>query len=106
MKCPICQTENRKGRKFYSKCGKTLKINCASGQAVNELGEDYCGECGQLPKEQAAKSSKSRSKKTKTIEPVPFVNGRYQIKKLIGEGGKRRYTLSTKPCWTGISHTP
>jgi len=101
MKYPICQTENREGRKFCSRCGEPLQIICASSQAVNEPGEDYRGECVQPLAEQATKPSKPHSRKPSNIEPASFVNGCYQVKKLLGEGGKRRSILPTTPCWTG-----
>jgi tetratricopeptide (TPR) repeat protein/predicted Ser/Thr protein kinase len=89
MKCPHCQADNREGRKFCSKCGNPLQIICPSCQAVNEPGENYCGECGN-PLAELAKTTKKPS----TIEPTSFADGRYQVKKFLGEGGKKKVYLA------------
>jgi len=94
MKCPKCQTENREGRKFCSKCGSPLQIICPACRAVNEPGEDYCGECGHALTEQALKLTKPRPKKPSTPEPTSFGDGRYQVKKFLGEGGKKKVYLA------------
>ena len=39
--------------------------------------------------------------------PTTFGNGRYQVEKLLGEGGKKRVYLSpTTGCWIGTSPSP
>ncbi len=48
MRCPRCQTENREGRRFCSKCGAPLAAACSSCGFSNEPGEKFCGGCGQL----------------------------------------------------------
>ena len=90
MKRPNCRTGNSEGRRFCSKCGKPLRIIRASSQAVNDSGKDYCGKCGQPLTEQAAKPSK----KPLTIKPTSFANRRYQVKRLLGEFGKKKVELA------------
>ena len=90
MKCPKCQAENREGRKFCSKCGNPLQIRCPSCRAVNEPGEDFCGECGQPL---ASGQVKETPAKPSSI-PTSFANGRYQVKKFLGEGGKKKVYLA------------
>jgi class 3 adenylate cyclase len=46
MTCPRCQTENRAGRRFCSKCGTPLPLPCAACGFVNEPGDEFCGGCG------------------------------------------------------------
>jgi serine/threonine protein kinase len=89
MKCPNCQTENREGRKFCSKCGRPLQLICPSCQAINEPGESYCGECGYLLKEHVATPVKPTPS-----QPASFANGRYVVKKFLGEGGKKKVYLA------------
>ena len=89
MKCPKCETENREGRKYCSKCGSLLQIICPACQAVNEPGEDFCGECGvALPVRATQKTvpgatSVPAASGTSPL-PVAFANGRYQVKKFLG----------------------
>ncbi len=94
MNCPNCQAENREGRKFCSKCGGPLQILCPSCRAVNEPGEDYCGDCGHALAEQVPAPVKPRPKKPSTPEPTSFADGRYQVRKFLGEGGKKKVYLA------------
>ena len=66
MKCPHCQFENREGVKFY-------------------------GECGSFLVEKPLSSLKPKPKKSSTIEPTSFGDGRYQVKVFLGEGDKKTY---------------
>ena len=93
MKCPNCQTENRKGRKFCSNCGQPLQIQCASCKAVNEPGEKYCGECGS-PLYPVQHTSSMPLPKPAADVPTSFASGRYTVKKKLGEGGKKKVYLA------------
>ncbi len=46
MKCPECQTENPKTRKFCSECGVKLILLCPQCSSENLPGDKFCGECG------------------------------------------------------------
>jgi class 3 adenylate cyclase/tetratricopeptide (TPR) repeat protein len=46
MTCSRCQTENREGRRFCSKCGGALAFACAACGFANEPGDEFCGGCG------------------------------------------------------------
>ena len=93
MKCPKCHLYNRPNRKFCAKCANPLQILCPSCHEINEPGEDYCGECG---KPLAAEKSVPAPMVTTPVQPQPtsFANGRYQIKKFLGEGGKKKVYLA------------
>jgi class 3 adenylate cyclase len=47
MLCPRCQTENREGRRFCSKCAAPLAVVCASCGFTNDPGDEFCGGCAQ-----------------------------------------------------------
>ena len=47
MKCPLCQAENREGRRFCGKCGASLAFTCSACGFSNEPDENFCGGCGQ-----------------------------------------------------------
>ncbi len=65
MKCSQCQTENVDTAKFCEECGQSL-LKPASAPAV----------------------------KPPSTEPTFFVSGRYQVKKKLGEGGKKKVYLA------------
>src|SRR5687768_12525360 len=43
MQCPRCQTANREGRRFCSKCAAPLAVVCASCGFTNDPGDEFCG---------------------------------------------------------------
>ena len=56
MKCPECQTENPRERKFCRECGAKLILVCPQCSAENLPIDKFCGECGHnltLPSEPA-----------------------------------------------------
>jgi predicted amidophosphoribosyltransferase len=88
MKCPHCQAENREGRKFCTACGQPLQTEmvCPQCRHTNRPTAKFCEECGQpLTATQAPPP-------TPTPPPIPtsFSNGRCQVKKFLGEGGKKK----------------
>jgi len=46
MRCPKCNTENKEGRKFCSKCGSKLENVCPKCGYKNDPNDTFCGECG------------------------------------------------------------
>jgi tetratricopeptide (TPR) repeat protein/archaellum biogenesis ATPase FlaH len=96
MKCPHCQAENPEGVKFCGECGKSLsiKLTCPKCGYKNPQGIRFCHECGHTLTEQAPISPKPKSKKPSPPEPTSFADGRYQVKKFLGEGGKKKVYLA------------
>jgi serine/threonine protein kinase len=94
MKCPHCQAENTDKAKFCINCGKSLwtDIVCPQCQHANKATAKFCEECGHPLTEQAP--PKPRLKKPSTIEPTSFADGRYQVRKFLGEGGKKKVYLA------------
>jgi len=92
MKCPQCQTDNPDGAQFCKGCGQSLQTElvCASCHHPNTPDSRFCTRCGQpLVSAQAPPP-------TPTPPPLPtsFVGGRYQVKKFLGEGGKKKVYLA------------
>ena len=92
MLCPSCGHENRAERLFCSECGQGLGVRCSTCDASNEPAEKYCGNCGgALPTPPAALTARA----SPTLElPKSFAAGRYQVRRLLGEGGAKRVYLA------------
>ena len=93
MKCPHCQTENREGAEFCRKCGKSLQANIVCPQCghVNLSDSAFCEKCAQSLAEKAPVPTPSAKP---SPQPTSFANGRYQVKKFLGEGGKKKVYLA------------
>jgi len=91
MKCPNCQTELPENAKFCMTCGKTLQeeIVCSHCSHANPPAAKFCLQCGQ-PLTQTPVTAQAPP------SPIPtsFVNGRYKVKKFLGEGGKKKVYLA------------
>jgi len=94
MKCPNCQTENPEKRKYCRECGAKLINVCTKCGTENPPEDKFCAECGHPLVEQAIAPSKLKRKKPSNNEPTSFADGRYQVKKFLGEGGKKKVYLA------------
>lgn len=89
MKCPKCGHRNREGAGFCGKCGQSFAADktCPQCRHANPQDNKFCDKCG----------SSLAGPLTETPAPSPmpasFVNGRYQVKKFLGEGGKKKVYL-------------
>jgi tetratricopeptide (TPR) repeat protein len=96
LKCPHCQAENREGVKFCRKCGKsfTTELKCPNCNHINLEDSDFCEECGHSLVEQPVEPTRlSEPSKLSATEPTSFADGRFQVKKKLGEGGKKKVYL-------------
>jgi len=96
VKCPHCGHESSEGAEFCGKCGQSLRVEnkCSKCGHINPLGNNFCEKCGNLLKEQTPIAKKPKPKKPSTIQPTSFADGRYQVKKFLGEGGKKKVYLA------------
>jgi tetratricopeptide (TPR) repeat protein len=87
MKCPKCQADNPDSVKFCGECGQPLhaELICPSCGHKNPSIIKFCHECGRALAEPATAPS--------SIEPTAFANGRYEVRKFLGEGGKKKVYL-------------
>lgn len=97
MKCPKCQTENREGAEFCRECGQSLQpdIVCPQCGHTSPQGSKFCDKCDRSLAEPAQTPSPTpQPSATPSLEPTSFPDGRYQVKKLLGEGGKKKVYLA------------
>jgi tetratricopeptide (TPR) repeat protein len=89
MKCPKCQAELPDNAKFCGVCGQSLKAErvCPQCGHANPQDFQFCLQCGHALAEPVPTPPPS-------AEPTSFVNGRYQVKKFLGEGGKKKVYLT------------
>jgi len=93
MKCRKCQTDNLENSKFCKKCGQPLRaeVICHNCQHQNAPDSEFCVQCGQpLANTQLQATSPTPS----STQPASFAGGRYQVKKFLGEGGKKKVYLA------------
>jgi tetratricopeptide (TPR) repeat protein len=89
MKCPKCQVELPDNAKFCGVCGQSLKAErvCPQCSQVNPQDFQFCLQCGRALAEPVPPSLPP------SAEPTSFADGRYQVKKFLGEGGKKKVYL-------------
>jgi serine/threonine protein kinase len=93
MQCAHCQAENSDSAKFCIDCGQSLHTDvvCSVCHHINKSTAKFCEECGQpLTLERAPPSTTLTAKE----QPASFANGRYQVRKFLGEGGKKKVYLA------------
>jgi tetratricopeptide (TPR) repeat protein len=90
MKCPKCGRDNRKGVKFCSSCGTELRsrLLCPQCGQKNPPRSKFCNACGHSLVEATPEAPQP------SPEPTSFASGRYQVKKFLGEGGKKKVYLA------------
>jgi archaellum biogenesis ATPase FlaH len=89
MKCPKCQAELPDNAKFCGVCGRSLKAErvCSRCGQVNPHDFQFCLQCGHNLTELV-------STPPPAAEPTSFANRRYEVKKFLGEGGKKKVYLT------------
>jgi tetratricopeptide (TPR) repeat protein/archaellum biogenesis ATPase FlaH len=88
MKCSNCQYENPEDAKFCEQCGAQLVHKCPGCGAEVSPTARFCKECGHSLVEPTPTPPTRPSP-----EPTSFVNGRYQVKEFLGQGGKKKVYL-------------
>jgi len=90
MKCLECQADNPDSVKFCGECGQPLhvQLTCTSCGHKNPSSIKFCHECGHSLVEPVTAAAEP------SPEPTSFAGGRYQVKKFLGEGGKKKVYLT------------
>ena len=92
MKCPKCGYENREEAEFCRECGQSLQLDVVCPQCgyTSPQGSKFCDKCGHPL---AEPTPTPISQAPTSPEPTSFAGGRYQVKRFLGEGGKKKVYL-------------
>jgi hypothetical protein len=85
--CPACGYENASDHRFCGQCGAKLALACPGCGAEIAPGMRFCGQCGTAPDAPVQPAA------PQVVLPTSFSNGRYVVKRFLGEGGKKRVYL-------------
>ena len=91
MLCASCGCENREGATFCLGCGASLALSCPGCGKELPPGARFCDSCGHRLPEAAPPTPSPTPAPT---VPTSFAAGRYQVKRFLGEGGKKRVYLA------------
>jgi len=91
VKCPKCGTENPEDSGFCRGCGQSLQTEpkCPQCGYINLQDSKFCNKCGRSLVEAVPQPTAPPSP-----TPTSFAGGRYQVKKFLGEGGKKKVYLA------------
>jgi hypothetical protein len=96
MRCPACAHDNPETSKFCNECGSALtrEVRCPACGTTNPTVAKFCSECAQRLADAAAPSAAKAETASPSEQPSSFANGRYQVKRFLGEGGKKKVYLA------------
>ena len=102
MRCPSCGHENPNGALFCNACGARLETPCPSCGQTNRPGSAFCSNCGGRLADTSSAPTEGRGDLAPTTtqpvslqgEPSAFGAGRYEVKRFLGEGGKKKVYLA------------
>ena len=92
MICPSCEHDNPEEARFCNSCGSGLESSCPACGQTNPVSSGFCCKCG--ARISAPTGSPPPPTPRGPIEPTSFSSGRYQVKKKLGEGGKKKVYLA------------
>src|SRR5687768_9905254 len=89
MICPACGHANPDGTLSCGRCGTRLAPPCAACGLTLTPESRFCNHCGRP----VAGPASSPPPAPPPILPSAFASGRYQVRHLLGEGGKKKVYL-------------
>jgi len=96
--CASCGAENRLNARFCGDCGNPLspEVSCGSCGTINPVGLRFCDNCGTALGAGARPSSDSTAPIAagRGGGTAELVGGRYQVVRILGEGGRKRVYLA------------
>src|SRR2546427_4911328 len=96
MRCPSCARDNPEGARFCSECASPLRqeLACPSCGSPNAPGSKFCNECAQPLATDAPPTIRTPTPAPSPALPTSFAAGRYQVRRFLGEGGRKRVYLA------------
>ncbi len=94
MLCPSCAVENRDDATSCGECGAALSSErpCPACSRPNPAGRKFCDACGE--RLSGTPPSRTPTPQPSLALPASFAAGRYQVKRFLGEGGRKRVYLA------------
>ena len=89
MLCSSCEFENPDGMKFCGRCGTPLSARCPNCGHDNPGEFKFCGSCA-TPLADTPTPAAPRPDPAPSPQHASFAGGRYLVKELLGEGGRKR----------------
>jgi tetratricopeptide (TPR) repeat protein len=94
MQCSNCSHLNPGEARFCVSCGTALAISCPACRQPLPSGARYCSQCGSSVEPGAGPTSSVAATSAEALlSPDSFVSGRYEVKRFLGEGGKKKVYL-------------
>ena len=101
MKCQSCGFENPGGSAFCEECGSSLQSVCPTCGSEIRAGARFCRSCGANLSDAATPVAtdtpppvQNAATPPDAAQPSSFANGRYHVKRFLGEGGKKKVYLA------------
>ena len=92
-----CGHENPADATFCAECGTSprTELCCDRCGHINPTGTKFCHGCGQrFADAGSAETGAPRARAAAPPLPSSFAGGRYQVRRFLGEGGKKRVYLA------------
>ncbi len=97
MNCSNCTYENDSSASFCLHCGQRLALLCSQCGKSLPSNARFCDACGAQVIQASPPPSpqiEAASAPPESKEPSSFANGRYDVKRFLGEGGKKKVYLA------------
>ena len=91
MNCGSCEHRNPSAARFCEECGERIKSACSGCGTALSAQAKFCHECGR--RTEGADAAVAPTPPAQT-EPSRLADGRYELRRFIGEGAKKRVHLA------------
>lgn len=93
MDCPSCGQANPSEARFCMSCAQAFKRDCSSCGAEAPPQARFCVSCA-APLDEAPPPTHTPTPQPSPALPSSLANGRYQVQRFLGEGGRKRVYLA------------
>jgi hypothetical protein len=94
LRCSSCDHENREGATYCEACGSVLARLCSGCGVELRPSARFCDSCGGAVAEAEPLSTRTPTPEPSPALPSSFAGGRYDVKRFLGEGGRKRVYLA------------